>query len=241
MIDKQLSKTISLLRLPLALLIVFGHADILKFPIYSHGEIAFFDQSIICYPVSFFSLVLFGSAVPLFFGISGYLFFNKQDFNVDIYRDKLKKRVKTLLIPYVSWNILYILFNVALLKFKGESFDVITQIGSIWCMPNSLFPADPALWFVRDLMLCMVLTPILYIIVKRKYVFVLFFITSFSLWLTNSFSDKLIPGISISSILFFSLGAYLAINRTEIVNRLNSIGGGVFCLFGYLFQSSFLS
>ena len=236
MIDKQLSKSISLLRLPLSLLIVFGHADISKFPIYSHGNIALFNQTVISYPICLFSLVLFGSAVPLFFGISGYLFFNKPDFNTIIYRDKLKKRIKTLLIPYITWNIIYVLFNMMVLKSKGQTINIVSQIGSLWNMPNSSFPADPALWFVRDLMVCMVLTPIVYYIVKKKHVFTIFFMVFFSFWLTNAFSDKLIAGISISSLLFFSIGAFLAVNKTDIVNWLKTMGG-VFYSFGYPCQS----
>jgi fucose 4-O-acetylase-like acetyltransferase len=227
MIDKQLSKSISLLRLPLSLLIVFGHADIMKFPIYSHGNIALFSQTVISYPICLFSLVLFGSAVPLFFGISGYLFFNKPDFNTVIYRDKLKRRIKTLLIPYITWNIIYVLFNIMVLKSKGQTINIVSQIGSLWNMPNSSFPADPALWFVRDLMVCMVLTPIVYYIVKKKNVFAMFFMVFFSFWLTNAFSDKIIAGISISSLLFFSIGAFLAVNKTDIVNWLKTMGGGI--------------
>ena len=217
---------------------MFGHADILKFPIYSHGEITFFDQSLICYPISLFSLVLFGSAVPLFFGISGYLFFYKPDFNVSIYRDKLMKRVKTLLIPYVLWNIIYVLFNVILLKSKGQSINVVSQLVSIWHMPNSSFPADPALWFVRDLMVCMVMSPLIYQIIKRKRLFVYFFIPFFCLWLTYAFSDKLISGLSISSLLFFTIGGYLAVNKTDVVHLIKTMGG-VFYLCGYRFLSSF--
>lgn len=42
-------------------------------------------------------------AVPLFF-ISGYLFFFRTAFSVDVYKKKLKSRIKTLLIPYLFWN-----------------------------------------------------------------------------------------------------------------------------------------
>ena len=48
-------------------------------------------------------------AVPIFFLVSGYLFFVKlEEWNTNIWIDKLKKRVKTLLIPYVLWNLITI-------------------------------------------------------------------------------------------------------------------------------------
>ena len=44
-------------------------------------------------------------AVPIFFLFSGFLFFYQTgNFNKDIYTTKLKKRFKTLLVPYLFWN-----------------------------------------------------------------------------------------------------------------------------------------
>lgn len=229
MIDKNLSQAISYLRLPLALLIIFGHSDILSFPIYSHGEIAMFEQSSICIPVSFFSLVLFGSAVPLFFMISGYLFFIKNDdYNASQYKSKIKKRLTTLLVPYLIWNLLYVLFNIIVEVLKGGEIDFSSQIFSLWSMPTQPYPADPALWFVRDLMVCMILSPIIYYLTKRYFLFSPFIIIFLSLWLTNSFSDKIIPGISISSCLFFSVGAFVGIKKKDVSTILKTTGGGIF-------------
>ena len=237
MIDKDLSKAISYLRLPLALLIIFGHSDILSFPIYSHGEIAMFEQSNICIPVSFFSLVLFGSAVPLFFMISGYLFFIKNDdYNASLYKSKLEKRLTTLLVPYIIWNLLYVLFNIMVEVSKGVEIDYSSQIFSLWSMPGQPYPADPALWFVRDLMVCMILSPIIYYLTKRYFLFSPFIIILLSLWLTNSFSDKIIPGISISSCLFFSVGAFMGIKKKDVSTILKTTGGA-YSLSGLLFLS----
>lgn len=52
----------------------------------------------------FISRILASVAVPLFFFISGYLFFFRTTFSVDVYKKKLKSRIKTLLIPYLFWN-----------------------------------------------------------------------------------------------------------------------------------------
>ena len=51
------------------------------------------------------SLTLAQTAVPMFFFISGYLFFNRlHDWNWSVYLGKLRKRCKTLLVPFVLWN-----------------------------------------------------------------------------------------------------------------------------------------
>jgi fucose 4-O-acetylase-like acetyltransferase len=58
------------------------------------------------YCSNLFSYVLGGIAVPLFFFISGFLFFlNIENFNLQSYGNKLQTRGKTLLIPYLFWNL----------------------------------------------------------------------------------------------------------------------------------------
>jgi fucose 4-O-acetylase-like acetyltransferase len=46
-----------------------------------------------------------GVSIPCFFMISGYLFF--RFFTFDQLTEKWKRRVQTLLIPYLCWNLLY--------------------------------------------------------------------------------------------------------------------------------------
>ena len=46
-------------------------------------------------------------AVPVFFIMSGYLFFaNVEKWNLKVYKAKMLRRMKTLLIPYLIWNLL---------------------------------------------------------------------------------------------------------------------------------------
>ena len=59
-----------------------------------------------------FSRVLTHISVPCFFVISGYYFFydvsKKGEIKVSYFRNKWKKRFWSLLVPYVTWNIVYI-------------------------------------------------------------------------------------------------------------------------------------
>jgi len=53
-----------------------------------------------------FIVSLMRICVPSFFIISGYLFFYRVNkFTLNIYKEKLYRRVKTLVIPYVLWDI----------------------------------------------------------------------------------------------------------------------------------------
>lgn len=46
---------------------------------------------------------------PLFFAISGYLFFYSVDFSGKVYAGKMKRRLHSLLVPYFLWNTIYLL------------------------------------------------------------------------------------------------------------------------------------
>ena len=227
-IDKELSQTISLIRIPLALLIIFGHSDILSFPLISNGELVTYNQSIIRYPIILFSQILFGPAVPLFFMISGYLFFfNSNCLDKRLWVSKLKKRMKTLLVPYLLWNILYVIYTMLGLISKGQEFDIFQLLSGVWSMAGSNFPADPALWFVRDLMIIMFLSPVVDIVISKQYFFIPFILTSFSIWLVSTSSDLILPGFSVNSILFFTIGGFLGKKNINVTTYLKRIGGGI--------------
>ena len=72
-------------------------------------------------------------AVPIFFLISGYLFFyNLEEWNKNIWIDKLKKRIKTLLVPYILWNLIAFCFPLLKLYLKfflhgGDAPDIIAE------------------------------------------------------------------------------------------------------------------
>lgn len=90
------------LRFPLICIVVLIHTlqadEHVEFGILYHDALYFFQESI------------GRSAVPVFFVISGYMFFYKvAGLTTEIYKSKLKRRVKSLLIPYLIWNALALL------------------------------------------------------------------------------------------------------------------------------------
>lgn len=121
-------------------------------------------------------------AVPVFFIISGYFFFYQtKTFGKETYSKKLRKRIKTLLIPYLLWNLLPVLLitggNFYSILFRGKSFDALREfyIGLWdeglyhiwWDKTSGTMPFDSPLWYVRDLMIVCILSPIIYIGIKR--------------------------------------------------------------------------
>ncbi len=227
-IDKELSQTISIIRIPLAIMVIFGHSDILSFPLISNGELVNYNQSIIRYPIILFSQILFGPAVPLFFMISGYLFFfNCNCLDKRIWASKLKKRMKTLLVPYLLWNILYVIYTMLGIISKGQELDILQLLSGVWSMAGSNFPADPALWFVRDLIIIMFFSPVVDIVISKRYLFIPFILTSFSIWMVSTSSDLIHPGFSVNSILFFTIGGFLGKMNVNVTTYIKRIGGGI--------------
>lgn len=135
------------------------------------------------------SKILFppGGIEPLFF-ISGWLFF----INVpqgggilggggnSIYARKLRSRVRTLLVPYIFWNCLWLAYTLVKnyhLGQLGESSTIaldsplkILQV-FFYCGegPTPLLPIAFYMWFVRDLMLCALLTPLFHKFYQWRY------------------------------------------------------------------------
>ena len=139
--------------------------------------------------------------------------------------------MKTLLVPYLLWNILYVIYTMLGLISKGQEFDIFQLLSGVWSMAGSNFPADPALWFVRDLMIIMFLSPVVDIVISKQYFFIPFILTSFSIWLVSTSSDLILPGFSVNSILFFTIGGFLGKKNINVTTYLKRMGGG-FYLYG---------
>lgn len=108
-------------------------------------------------------------AVPLFMIIAGALFF--RNYKQSLYASKLKKRAKSLLLPYLTWNTLSMLFNMAatlmLAKYfvarQPFEFTVESILKSIFC-----YQANRQFWFVADLMMYIAFAPVVYLLIHNK-------------------------------------------------------------------------
>lgn len=228
------SLVIDWLRFPLAIFVVFIHnfgSEQLNFNTLHSSP--FVLESIYNFLRIALSNVCTRIAVPVFFMFSGFLFFYKiKDFNISVYWQKLRKRFSSLLIPYICWIVLYIIYLEFFDIIKGKSIvDIFYDRGELhlfwnsfvwaknsqnwlgWNTPMSA-PILTPLWFVRDLMIVMLFTPIIYYCIKKlKFIpiilLAIFYVTG--VWV------ELFPGFSIISFFWFSLGAYFSISRIDMV------------------------
>ncbi|MFD2557058.1 acyltransferase family protein [Sphingobacterium tabacisoli] len=208
-------ESIDVLRFPLMLLVLFVHTipeEIVPVPFTFSMEACYVWISEIL------SHHLGRIAVPMFFVFSGYLYFFKiNDFKFEQYKKQSLRRIVSLLIPYFLWNIVFIIITLAkniLFVKLGAGEDVLlvslrhaTYYDVFWGGPF-VFP----LWYVRDLMVMSVLSPLFYFwFSKTKKIGVLILIL---LYLTTLESD--VPGLSGTAITFFGIGSYLGMHRYDL-------------------------
>lgn len=211
------SEVIKILRFPLIFVIILFHAR--------YQSVNFSDAGISLKDVQLFDNVTFffesigHVGVPLFFFISGYLFFYKIDkFGWNVYKNKIIKRLKTLCIPYFIWNtysLLLLLFSTIIFPhYLSGRHDLfvhfnVPELCRYYYAIDGNNPINGPLWFIRDLMVVCLLSPMIYFCIKRfsfLYLSALGFLWLFKIW---NLSICGVYGFSSCSFLFFSLGAFL--------------------------------
>lgn len=174
-------------------------------------------------------------AVPFFFLASG--FFLSQyvaELSGGGYFCIVRKRFRSLMVPFMIWNALYILFMMVL-KFLSGKFGfvahipfpacetVIDCINAIGLNPISL-PGHPHLWFIRCLFLFVVLAPIFWCGVKRLkrgwawgclFVVVGLIVYGIDQFCSSSVRAGLDYNFSIAGVFYFCFGLYLRSGEPE--------------------------
>lgn len=236
------SESINMLRFPLAILVVFVHGFGSKIDIAELHASGLTGMAIYDYVRLFFSVVIARSAVPIFFIISGYLLFLKvEDYSKTVYLAKLRKRWHSLVVPYLSWIVLFILWTLMfivggiLLHDKPwiRIIDYFQENGYLHMLWDSsvlgerftwlgieTHKSGPVLipfWYMRDLIMMVVLSPVIYWFIKKIKmipIVLLLVIYAFDIrvsWMSATFT---------CASLFFCLGAYFGIKKQNFTDVL---------------------
>ncbi len=218
--NSLLSQRIEMLRFPLIVGILFIHIYTNEIDFNGASGLSGFYSIV----VDYISNTLSRISVPLFFVLSGYLFFCNLTPTKEGFIKKLHSRFYTLFVPFVFWNIIIFIFYafaqtlpVTLHYFNGErpwvmQLDVLQMVELFFGLGDFKYPVAYQFWFIRDLIFIVIFSPLAYILLKRfSYAFlgVLFIVWFFDL-LHLSYIQ-----ISSTSIFFFCIGAYLGIIRYD--------------------------
>ena len=168
------SKRITSLRFLLIVFVVFKHNNLSADDAINYYHLAFNEPAVITWFKFLVTEVLGGAAVPLFFLFAGYLQFCKQD----SYPVLLKKRAKSLLVPYVAWTVITVaLFFIAqsvpqLSAFFQNENNIVrnwnfTDWISLFWVHNEVYPLVYQFWFLRNLIVLVLFSPILVLLARK--------------------------------------------------------------------------
>ncbi|MXN93023.1 acyltransferase family protein [Flavobacterium sp. Sd200] len=216
MTDKYTSSKIVAISFLLQIFVVLIHSINL---IFNFGEESLKAQRTLnSFTQNFISKGLTNIAVPMFFIISGYLFFCKiKTGTTTEFKDKFKNRFKTLAIPYLFWSLSGILLFFILQSFPfSKPFftkDLVQDYDfDKWIRTLFYLPIAAQLWFIRDLIVLIIISPLLYRLLSLTPKAILLF--SFVFWCSNTRIYLFSP----ESLLFFLIGSYWGISKISLQN-----------------------
>jgi len=214
MIEEKTSRKLTLLTLGLSLAVIIIHTynlEIYGIDTEAYNFTVIFEK--------FWWLLFNGTAVYYFAFISGVLFFRNYDFSK--VKDKYSSRFKSLLIPYLVWNILYYLFFliVGSLPFlKGVMNSEESEAGLVELF-KYLWEGYGTFWYLKVIIALVIISPLIYILLKRqKYWYpevlvVLLVALCFAKQITDSYISR-----DIVLALYFVIGSFVGINAPGVIN-----------------------
>ncbi|MCQ2181897.1 MAG: acyltransferase [Bacteroidales bacterium] len=214
MADCDFKRIITISRFPLICIVIVGHA--LGFTLYPVEFGNFSSYNIYHFITEMISHVYAPVSVNIFFFFSGYLFFTGfGNFSAAWVKKKWSSRVRSLLIPYILWNLL----DIVAILVKNGIFSLFGHYSAEemgFCSISQFFnwftlPADFPLWYIRDLMILVLFAPLLFIAIRK-------FPIASLLALVALYASPLNPSVpGMCGIFFFGVGAYAMIRDVDVM------------------------
>lgn len=138
-----------------AILIVLYHVPFCQHAGGAYGEFTWLLRSIAC-PI----------AVPWFFFASG--FFLAGHMHEDgWWRNACRKRLKTILVPYLFWNVIWFVYKILLggIPFREVTTSIAPYLNAVGLNVFD-FPVFGAFWFLRMLLLLILVSPALVFLMR---------------------------------------------------------------------------
>ena len=200
--DKRYRNKITMLSFVLSVLVITIHAENLGVYSIENGVLFWIEK----YEKTFASI-----AVPTFFALSAYLFF--QNYLPNKLLSKWKSRFFSVFIPYLIWNGLAYLFyqGINYLPFvRGNLNQGIEPFSILTFLKEIALGGHNVTWFLQNLMVYMVITPLLYWVLKNRIGSLVTFIVAFIIAILTNNSWTI-------NYVFYLFGAIIGLQWKEIV------------------------
>lgn len=215
--DESFSRKLSWTSFILSVMIVYTHA--INYFVFPLSE-SIYGRCV--YWLEYTMHMLFCSAVPLFYIMSGFMFY--RNFDLNKYPAKIKSRFFSLFIPYIFWNFFAYAVMAIASKLPGISSLMSANVdvslyGMLYATGMGTYNV---LWFVRNLMCFVIVSPVLFVVLKNK-------ISGLITLCLLAVSNLIWTGQDVKSllytVLFFALGAYLSLNCPQLFRSKISLKG----------------
>ncbi len=193
----------------LSLMVVWVHSENAELFLGEAGR-----ESLVYRLEFFFAQSLGQIAVPGFFMISAYLFYRNFQFSKTV--PKWKSRCKSLLLPYVLWNILYymgyvVVTRLSFVKHIIGKEPVAFDLKELF-LAAAYYKYNPVFWYLFQLLLLVFLAPLLYTIICRKWsglAWLLFLIAA--LW-----KNVNLPFLNLDALFYYSAAGYAVLYKEKV-------------------------
>ncbi len=164
-------------------------------------------------------------AVPLFFMISGFLYFHKLDLNnkIDLsyFINGNKKRLRTVLVPYILWCTLWfsLMYVIQYLPIVENYFQQPLYEMSMKDKLLNLYyyPLNYPFYFLRELMSLFVISPLIYILIKHLKWFFIILVFLLFMSFDRLLSLSGITLLSATPLFYFGLGSFFSLNKFQMI------------------------
>lgn len=207
--EQALYRKINFLRFVAILCVLLAHSE---------NYLSFgFLEGTIAFEVEHDVLASMEWVVSCFFMLSSMLFFRHFQWNQLL--GKWKRRVHTLLIPYLLWNTVYFCLFALLprIPFLAPYINTAPAPLTVASVLNAIFLHEYAgfLWFIKVLILLTLLAPLFYVLFSKKYIAEI----SLALFLRFVFHPPIhlpdILSINWRFFFFYAVGAYVSLRAPD--------------------------
>ena len=180
-------------------------------------------------------------AVPWFFVISGFFLVKNLSVSQDLgfsamireifswWRKSVGKRLLTLGVPYLLWNLIYYIFKLATGKY---GFDMMHCIAQLTGYDLYDVPACGQFWYVRCVLVYVVFSPVFIVLFGRSHIGFAVIAALLACWFAGVwFPIPYMQLTDVQYILFFGTGIYLGMRKDFGVPMKRMVCSVVACLF----------